>query len=120
MKTKKEPKLAPAIDWETQYKRALADYANLVNRQDRERSVTVKLANAILLEKVLTIVDELELALGHQPNPGVQLTLDKLRKILQDEGCEEIKIGNSFCHPDDPFCFYSLVDLSVKRNTNSQ
>lgn len=88
MKLKKEQKPAPIIDWEVQCKRALADYANLVKRQDRERSATVQLANAILLEKILVVVDELELALCHQPNPGVQLTLDKLVKILKDEGCE--------------------------------
>ncbi|MFH1841132.1 MAG: nucleotide exchange factor GrpE [Candidatus Shapirobacteria bacterium] len=89
-KTHIEAKIA---ELEGKWRRALADYANLEKRIVREREEWGRLVNAGLVKRLLEVVDELELALQHQPGEGVNLTKEKLVKVLQEEGCEEIKAG---------------------------
>jgi len=45
---------------ENQLKRALADYHNLERRVDEERKLLAQLSSAILIEKFLPVLDNLE------------------------------------------------------------
>jgi len=74
------------IELENKLKRALADYDNLKKRLDKERGEIVKFANEVLLLKVLSIVDGLELGLG------------QFWQLLKEEEVEEIRVkaGDKF------------------------
>lgn len=91
---KTEPKLE---DFENRLKRALADYANLEKRIAREKKEFVKQATAQLLDKLLSVLDDLELCEEHLKDKGMTLVKDRFKKVLESEGVEEIKaLGKKF------------------------
>lgn len=94
-KTKKvEPKLE---DLENRLKRVLADYANLEKRVVREKGDFVKLANAQLLDKMLSVLDDLELCEGHLKDKGLSLVCSRFQEVLASEDVEKIKaLGKKF------------------------
>lgn len=99
--TKREKKIDKKIkDLENRLKRALADYANLEKRIIREKEDFVKLASAQLLNKLLSVLDDLELAERHLKNEGVSLVCNRLREILRSEGIEEIKATGQEFNPE--------------------
>jgi molecular chaperone GrpE len=73
-------------DLENRLKRTLADYANLEKRIAREKEEFVKQATAQLLDKLLSVLDDLELCEENLKNKGVTLTRDRFREVLQSEG----------------------------------
>lgn len=79
------------VDLEDKWKRALADYANLEKRIDKEKENFIKFCNAQLLGKLLVIVDDLERCEKHLQDQGLTITLNKLKEVLKNEGLEEIK-----------------------------
>ena len=84
-------------DLENKWKRALADYANLEKRIEKEKEDFVKFANAQLLNKLLAILDNLELAERHLRDKGLTLAGNRFREILKEEGVEEIEVlGRNF------------------------
>jgi len=84
-------------DFENRLKRALADYANLEKRIAREKEEFVKLATAQLLDKLLSVLDDLELCEEHVKNKGISLVGERFREVLESEGVEEIKaLGKKF------------------------
>jgi len=84
-------------DFENRLKRALADYANLEKRVEREKSDFVKLANAQLLDKLLPILDDLGLYEKHLKDKGVSLVYNRFREVLTSEDLEEVKaLGEKF------------------------
>ena len=91
---KNEPKLE---DIENRLKRALADYANLEKRIAREKKEFVKFSNAQLLDKLLLVLDDLELCEEHLKNKGVTMVYNRFQEVLESEGVEEIKVlGKKF------------------------
>lgn len=78
-------------DLENRLKRALADYANLEKRITREKQEFVKFSNAQLLDKLLLVLDELELCETHLKDKGVSMICQRFQEILKSEGVEEIK-----------------------------
>jgi molecular chaperone GrpE len=80
--------------------RVSADFDNYKKRAARERQEAIRFANAALLEKLVPIVDNFEMALnaaeGPQPNApdalaaGVGMIHAQLRAALSDAGLEEI------------------------------
>jgi molecular chaperone GrpE len=84
-------------DLENRLKRALADYANLEKRMVREKGDFVKLANAQLLDKMLSVLDDLERSEDHLENKGLSMACDQFREVLASEDVEEIKaLGKKF------------------------
>ncbi len=84
-------------DLENKWKRALADYANLEKRIEKEKEDFVKFANAQLLNKLLAVLDNLELAERHLKDKGLTLAGNRFREILKEEGVEEIEVlGRNF------------------------
>jgi molecular chaperone GrpE len=95
----------------TQLKYLQADFENLKKRSDRQIEEAKKYCTERLVIQLLDVQDELELALktaqsadSAQPLiEGVQMTLKKLRKVLEQEGvspiaCEEGKAFDPSCH----------------------
>jgi molecular chaperone GrpE len=89
----------------TQLKYAQADIENLKKRFDRQVAEVKQYANERIITELLNVVDELELAIKSGRSSGsaealiqgVELTLKKLRKILENEGVAPIKcLGEPF------------------------
>jgi molecular chaperone GrpE len=89
----------------TQLKYAKADIENLKKRFDRQVAEVKEYANERMVSELLDVVDELELAIESGRSSGstealvqgVELTLKKLRKILENEGVVPIKcVGETF------------------------
>jgi molecular chaperone GrpE len=92
---------------EDKYKRALADYQNLVKQTAKEKSEFAKYALTDFLHNVLPIYDHLKLSLQglseeEAQNPwaqGVKYVLKQFKEVLAAHGIEEIKtVGEAFDH----------------------
>lgn len=83
-------------DW----KRALADYQNLVKRVEADKREIVKFANLNLISKLLPTLDVLELAATHSKDSGVVMAVKQFQDVLADEGLQiiEPKTGDVFDH----------------------
>ena len=83
----------------TQLKYVQADLENLKKRKEREIEEAREYCNERIIIELLDIVDELELAIkcGRSSNSkeaivqGVEMTLKKLKKILEKEGVHPIE-----------------------------
>ena len=82
------------LDLENNWKRALADYANLQKRMYEERSDLIKYANTSLIAKILPVLDNLELVQIHSKDIGLDMIIKELKQTLLDEGVEEILVEN--------------------------
>ena len=89
----------------TQLKYAQADIENLKKRFDRQVAEVKEYANERIVTELLDVVDELELAIKSGRSSGstealiqgVEMTLKKLRKILENDGVAPIKcVGEPF------------------------
>ncbi|MCL5438707.1 MAG: nucleotide exchange factor GrpE [Patescibacteria group bacterium] len=85
-----EEKKQETEELENKYKRALADYQNLEKRVAEQKSEWAKSANRELLQKLLPVLDNLELALKHIEDEG--LTHSTLLSV-NPELAEGLKIG---------------------------
>lgn len=86
-------------DLENKWKRALADYANLEKRINKEKEVFVKFSNAQLLQSLLPVLDDLERAEQHLKDQGLNLAISKFKEVLQKENLEEIKAQGEEFNP---------------------
>ncbi|PIS09314.1 nucleotide exchange factor GrpE [Candidatus Beckwithbacteria bacterium CG10_big_fil_rev_8_21_14_0_10_34_10] len=100
-------------DLEGKWKRALADYANLEKRIETDKNNFVKFSNATLLDKFLTVLDDLERAEKHLMNKGLNIAMDQFRAVFKSEGVEEIKVIKKFFDPEKMDC----VEM-IKGNNN--
>jgi molecular chaperone GrpE len=88
-------------DYLTRLKYVQADFENLQKRADRQIEEVKKYCAERLVVQLLDVQDELELALktakasdSAQPLiAGVQMTLKKLKKLLEQEGVSPIECG---------------------------
>lgn len=69
---------------------ALADYQNLEKQTAAWKEDFVKFANLELVLQILEVVDDLEKAQEHLNDAGLKIVIDKLQKILKNNGLEEI------------------------------
>ena len=94
-------------DYLTRLQYMQADFENLKKRFDRENENIRKYCNERIVSDLLDVVDELELAVkvakeaeGEQKTlvDGVEMTLKKLRKVLELEGVTPIQccVGTVF------------------------
>lgn len=93
--------------WEHKYKRALADYHNLLKQTTRDREEFVKYAVGDFLQDILPVYDHLKMSLAglsEEENSnawvqGVKHVLKQFKDILEARGIEEIKtVGEKFDH----------------------
>ena len=80
------------------WQRSAADFSNYKRRTDDERSTTAQFANAMLIGKLLTVLDDFDRALENVPDEaheswveGVRLVDRKLRAVLEAEGITPIE-----------------------------
>ncbi len=79
-------------DLENKFKRAMADYQNQTKRHQSRQTEIVKFANQDLLDKLLPVLDSLELAQHHLKDTGLNLVIDQFIKVLKLEEVTGIKI----------------------------
>ncbi len=88
-------------DYLTRLQYMQADFENLKKRFDRETEQIKKYCNQRLITELLEVVDELELAVKVAKSSenqqkslveGVEMTLKKLRKVLEQEGVSAIEV----------------------------
>lgn len=89
---------------EENWKRALADYNNLEKRVSDQQQTFVRLANASLVDKLLGVLDDLERAVDHIKDKGLNLVLDQFREVLDSEGVKEIEAKGEEFDPETMDC----------------
>ncbi|MCW3999531.1 MAG: nucleotide exchange factor GrpE [Candidatus Bathyarchaeota archaeon] len=103
-------------DYLTRLKYLQADFENVKKRFDRELAQTKSYCNERIITQLLDVVDELELAVkvanASETSQktlveGVEMTLKKLRKVLEQEGVTPIECsqGKTF----DPACEHAIA-----------
>ena len=77
--------------------RSAADFSNYKRRTDEERTTLMQFSNAVLIGKLLGVLDDFDRALENVPDDahdpwveGVRLTERKLRSVLESEGVTPI------------------------------
>ena len=86
------------------WQRSAADFANFKRRTDDERATIGQFSTALLIGKLLTVLDDFDRALESVPAEahdawieGVKLTERKLRGVLESEGVTAIEaVGEPF------------------------
>ena len=84
-------------DFEEKYKRALADYQNLLKRTASEKNDFVKYANEQLFLEILPVYDNLKESLKYTDNvksqwiEGIKYVVKQFKTALENSGIEEIK-----------------------------
>ena len=86
------------------WQRSAADFSNYKRRTDDERAVAGQFANALLIGKLLSVLDDFDRALENVPADaheswveGVRLVDRKLRGVLESEGVTPIEaLGKPF------------------------
>lgn len=91
-------------DYEYKYKRALADYQNLLKQTAIEKQEFAKYANERLISEIIPVYDNLKMSLGHfsEKSPdkwleGIKYVIKQFKDVLENLGIEEIEaIGKKF------------------------
>ncbi len=104
--------------------RSAADFANYKRRTDEERATLTQFSNALLIGKLLGVLDDFDRALesvpaeAHDPwIEGVQLTERKLRGVLESEGVAQIEaVGQQF----DPNMHEAVVHEETADHPDNQ
>jgi len=113
---KKDPKDLKIDELTNDLKRLQAEFENYKKRCEKENASFREYSNAILIKKMLTVLDSFEIALKNTANheefvKGVELIYSQFYSILQDEGLMHLEtVGKRF----DPYLHEVL--LSEKSN----
>jgi molecular chaperone GrpE len=79
------------------YRRALADYQNVLRRSADEKRTFVTLANQGLMSDLLPTLDHLSLAVQHFPDPSLKMIWEELQKVVEAHGLAKFEpIGEAF------------------------
>ncbi len=104
--------------------RSAADFANYKRRTDEERATLGQFSNALLIGKVLGVLDDFDRALesvpadAHDPwVEGVRLTERKLRSVLESEGVTPIE---ALGQPFDPNLHEAVVHEETADHPDNQ
>jgi molecular chaperone GrpE len=95
------------------WQRAAADHSNYRRRVEDERETVARFANALLISKLLSVLDDFDRALENVPPDtddswvdGVRLVERKLRNVLESEGVTPIEAAGL---PFDPNLHEAVV-----------
>lgn len=81
------------------WKRALADYQNLVKRSQEEIISVATYGNRTILLKFLELLDHLEEAQKHLNDTGLELIITQFKNVLKNEDVVEIEVLNKIFDP---------------------
>ncbi|MDP9273296.1 MAG: nucleotide exchange factor GrpE [Chloroflexota bacterium] len=95
---------AQADDQLRALQRTAADFSNYRRRTEEERTAVTQLSNALLIGKLLAVLDDFDRALASVPDgtdegwlDGIRLVERKLRAVLEGEGVTPIEaVGEPF------------------------
>lgn len=84
------------------WKRALADYQNLLRRVETDKKEYLRMANANLIARLLPSLDIMDLSALHSSDIGVQMAAKQFRQALLEEGLQIIEpdLGSVFNHQE--------------------
>lgn len=100
---------------EENWKRALADYQNLLRRVEQDKKEYTKYANTNLISGLIPSLDIMEMAASHSQDVGVQMAVKQFHDVLLREGVTFIApaIGDPF----DP-AFHDCIE-TIPENPDS-
>lgn len=87
-------------------KRAMADMQNIRRRHEEEKIQWIDMANANLIASIIPVLDNLNRAKQHVPKgaeewfKGIEISLNQLKKVLEDAGLKEIQSLNQPFNPN--------------------
>lgn len=87
----RDKQLDEATDALAREQRALADYHNLVRRNQQERTQIAKLASGQLIEDLLEPLEHLSMASEQLADKGLSMVVGKLWQVLEEHGLKEIE-----------------------------
>jgi molecular chaperone GrpE len=106
------------------WQRAAADLSNYRRRTEEERETLARFANAALISRLLTVLDDFDRALEHVPEDahegwvdGVRLVERKLRSMLEAEGLTPI---DAVGQPFDPNVHEAVVHEETTEHPDNQ
>jgi molecular chaperone GrpE len=106
------------------WQRAAADYSNYKRRTDEERETVARFANALLIGRLLSVLDDFDRALEHVPDDahegwvdGIRLVERKLRNLLESEGVTAI---DAVGQPFDPNLHEAVVHEETADSPDNQ
>lgn len=76
---------------ENNWKRALADYKNLERRTAEEKLEFAEFANMVLIQRLLPVVDNLELLQKHVDDTGLKMIIKEVKQVLTDNGVDQLE-----------------------------
>lgn len=105
--------LETAETWKNKYVRALADYQNLEKRTDEEKQEVRMYATRMFLEKLLPVIDNLEMADTHVGDEGLSIAMKEMHALLTKFGVEKIDVlGETF----DPYKMECIELVEGEKN----
>ena len=95
-------------NYEYKYKRALADYQNLLKQTAREKEEFARYANEGIILEILPVYDNLKVSLSHIGDEekkngwaeGIKHIVSQFKNILENIGVEEIKTAGEKFDPN--------------------
>ena len=109
---------AESEDYLEDLRRVQADFENYRKRMLREQTQLAQRASARLVERLLPILDNFESAISHgEGGAGVELVYRELKKLLEDEGLQEIDAEGRAFDPTEHEAFEAIEDPSVEHPT---
>ena len=106
------------------WQRSAADFANFKRRSEEEASALGEFARAILITKLLGVLDDFDRALESVPNEahegwveGIRLVERKLRGVLESEGVTQIE---ALGQPFDPNLHEAVVHEETSDHPDNQ
>lgn len=121
----------PKQNCENKYKRALADYQNLLKQTAKEKMEFAAYANEQMLKEILPVYDHLKMAIEHHNGEstddwlvGVKHVVKQFKDVLNRIGVEEIEAGKKFDHNTmdavgSEQCEDEALDCSVAKQVKS-
>lgn len=105
-------------DYLEDLRRVQADFDNYRKRVLREQTQLAARASARLIERLLPVLDNFEAAISHgEGGDGVELVYKELRRVLEEEGLEEIPAEGRPFDPRLHEAFQAVEDDSVDEPT---
>ena len=105
------------------WQRSAADFANFKRRTDEERALQAQFSTAVLINRLLTVLDDFDRALENAPDvpdswlEGIRLVDRKLRGVLESEGVSAIEaVGLPF----DPNLHEAVVHEETTDHPDNQ
>jgi molecular chaperone GrpE len=106
------------INYLEDLRRVQAEFDNYRKRMLREQTQLAQRASARLIGSLLPILDNFESAISHgEGGSGVELVYRELKKLLEDEGLEEIEAEGTPFDPMKHEAFEAVPDDSVDEPT---